>query len=236
MKEETWLLDLAKSLGPANVDEKGRYLIAPEMPLPNSHLHLSHLHDIFPYKDVDAEADARASVEQYLGFGKSGWAGHTLPEAACKCACVGLGDEALKCLEEFATQFTARNGFHLNYWYRDAVRRDREPNDVFTLEANLAFARGVQELLLGGERGRIRLFPALPAAWNGRRVAFRDLLVPGGHRVTAVREPDGRIHGEITGFSEASVDLVFPGGCRQRVSLCRGRTERPGRPRPLKIP
>ena len=213
---------LADALGPAVVDGKGRYLIAPGMPLAKSHLHLSHLHDVFPFKDVDPEADARASVEHYLSLGKMNWAGHTLPEAACKCACVGLGDAALECLSEFATHFTARNGFHLNYWYRDAVKPDREPNDVFTLEANLAFARGVQEMLLGGEDGRIRLFPALPSGWKGKRTSFRDWRVPGGHRVTAVREPDGRIHGQVVGFSDASVELVFPDGACRALRLKAG--------------
>ena len=225
-EEEKWLRHLAASLGPALLDEHGRYLVAPGMPLRRSHLHLSHLHDIFPFGNVDAGADAKASVRHYLSLGKSDWAGHTLPEAACKCACVGLGDEALVCLKEFASLFTARNGFHLNYWYRDAVRRDRPQNDVFTLEANLAFARGVQEILLQGAFGHIRLFPSLPGEWKDKRVLFRGLLVPGGHKVSAAHEPDGRVRGEVVGFSREDVELTFPDGSSRMLKLEPGKVTR----------
>ena len=224
--EEKWLQNLAASLGPALLDEQRRYLVAPGMPLRRSHLHLSHLHDIFPFGNVDAGADALSSVRHYLSCGKSGWAGHTLPEAACKCASVGLGDEAIVCLREFASLFTARNGFHLNYWYRDAVRRDRPQCDVFTLEANLAFARGVQELLLQGAFGRIRLFPSLPGEWKGGRVRFRDLLAPGGHRVSATYEPGGRVYGEIVGFSKCDVEVAFPDGASRLLMLEPGKAAR----------
>ena len=37
------------------------------------------------------------------------------------------------------------------------------------------------------------LFPALPKAWDGKKVSFRDLRLPGGHRVTAKRMADGTV-------------------------------------------
>jgi len=225
-EDEKWLMALAASLGPALLDERGRYLVAPGMPLMRSHLHLSHLHDIFPFGNVDDGADARASVSHYLSLGKSGWAGHTLPEAACKCACVGLGDEAVVCLREFASFFTARNGFHINYGYCKAVGRTPPKKDVFTLEANLAFARGVQELLLQGAFGRIRLFPSLPGEWKDKGVRFRDLLVPGGHKVCATHEPDGRVSGEVVGFSREEVELTFPDGSSRMLKLEPGKATR----------
>ncbi|HNX04610.1 MAG TPA: hypothetical protein PKI32_03875, partial [Opitutales bacterium] len=53
-------LKIASSLGKPNLDAKGRYLLDAKTPLASSHRHPSHLHDVFPYFDVDPGADARA--------------------------------------------------------------------------------------------------------------------------------------------------------------------------------
>ena len=42
-----------------------------------------------------------------------------------------------------------------------------------------------------------RLFPALPKEWDGKEVSFRNLRLPGGHRVSAKRAADGTITHEI---------------------------------------
>ena len=65
----------------------------------------------------------------------------------------------------------------------------------FTLEGNFGYARGIQEMLLSYDpaTNSYRLFPALPKAWDGKKVSFRDLRLPGGHRVTAKRMADGTV-------------------------------------------
>lgn len=215
-------LEIADSLGGPHLDARGRYLLDRTRPLTISHRHPSHLFDIFPYFDVDRGADARASYEAYVALGRDFWAGHTVVECAAKAAAFGDGDEALFCLHAFARHFTARNLFHLNNYYRNAASPDRAETDVFTLEANLAFARGVQEMLLRGTPGDIVVFPAVPREWKGKEISFRDLLVPGGHRVSARLAPDGSVRGAVTGFADASSAVVLPGGERRALGLRKG--------------
>ena len=215
--ERRWL-KLADSLGGPNLDGRGRYLLDRSRRLEISHRHPSHLHDIFPYYDVDAGADARGSYAEYVARGRERWAGHTMVECACKAAALGDGDEALFCLRVFTDRYCARNMFHINAYYENAMAK-KPTGDVFTLEANLAMARGVQEMLLSGRPGDIAVFPALPKAWDGREVSFRNLRVPGGHRVTARRAPDGTVSGSVTGFADASLTLLLPGGERHSISV-----------------
>ena len=86
----------------------------------------------------------------------------------------------------------------------------------------MAFARGVQEMLLRGAPGDIVVFPAVPREWRGKVVSFRDLLVPGGHRVSARLAPNGDVRGSITGFSDVSLAVVLPGGARKALRLKTG--------------
>ncbi|MDD2456215.1 MAG: helix-turn-helix domain-containing protein [Kiritimatiellae bacterium] len=220
-------LKIASSLGKPNLDARGLYLLDAKTPLKVSHRHPSHLHDVFPYFDVEPGAEARAAYAAYVALGRGKWAGHTFVECACKAAALGDGEEALFCLNEFADHYVSRNGFYINYYYEIAVRPDRTPSDIFTLEGNLALARGVQEMLLAGRADAIAVFPALPKAWNGKEISFRDLLVPGGHRVSAKRAADGTITGSATGFSAVKTKIILPGGQSREVTL------RPGHATPF---
>ena len=220
-RETRWRA-LAEALGGPHLDEQGRYLLDASTPLTFPHRHPSHLHDIFPYFDVAPQADAKASYAAFRALGLSRWAGHTIVECACKAAAIGDGDEALFCLRAFASRYTARNGFHINGYYQGAPQLARK-RDVFTLEANMAMARGVQEMLLRGEWGRISLFPALPREWADKEVSFRGLAVPGGHRVSARKTADGAVSAEILGFSDATVQLVLPNGSRREIALAAGK-------------
>ena len=215
-------LALADSLGGPHLDNQGRYLLDSKNPLKISHRHPSHLHDIFPYFDVDPSADARGSYAAYVALGRENWAGHTLVECACKAAVLGDGDEALFCLKAFADGFTARNLFHINNYYRDARVGIRGRKDLFTLEANLAFARGVQEMLISGKPGGIAIFPAIPQAWIGHEISFRDLVVPGGHKVSATLAKDGSVIGSIVAFADVELDVSVRGGKKVCMTLKKG--------------
>ena len=210
---------MADSLGGPHLDDQGRYMLDRKNPLKASHRHPSHLHDIFPYYDVDPGADARGSYNAYVALGRDKWAGHTLVECACKAAALGDGDEALFCLKAFADGFTARNLFHVNNYYKDARAGIRGKNDVFTLEANLAFARGVQEMLISGKPGCISIFPAIPQAWIGHEISFRDLVTPGGHKVSANLTKDGSVSGSIVAFADVELDVSVRGGKTAHMAL-----------------
>ena len=116
-----------------------------------------------------------------------GWAG-------CFEARLGRGDRAYRYLKDFQRAFVSRNGFHLN---GDQLKcgLSRYTYRPFTLEGNFGYARGLQEMLLSYDphTDTYKLFPALPKAWDGKEVSFRDLRLPGGHRVSAKRAADGTV-------------------------------------------
>ena len=76
----------------------------------------------------------------------------------------------------------------------------RATYDPFTLEANFGYARGIQEMLLAYDphANTATLFPVLPKEWDGREVSFRNLRVPGGHRISATRSADGKVTHSLT--------------------------------------
>ncbi|MBR4653345.1 MAG: hypothetical protein IKO72_08295 [Kiritimatiellae bacterium] len=202
---------IARSAGPAHLDEKGRYLVAEGIPLAKSHHHFSHMMDVFPYDQADPRADARATLNAHEDLGLGGWAGHSFSQGAVMWARAGDGDRAREQIRIFREEFCAPNGFHLNAWHRERLRR-LELKKPFTVEANVGIARAVQEMLLQSRPGEIRIFPALPRAWDGKEVSFRDLVVVGGHRVSARRSAEGRITYSIKKFSDEEVKVVLPPG------------------------
>ena len=184
------------TFGPPNVSADGVLELAAGRLLANSHRHPSHLLQVFPLVDVpvDAGVDFARSVDQWESLTTRAWVGFSFPWAGCFEARLGRGDRAYRYLKDFQRAFTSRCGFNLNgdqlkcglsqYTYRP-----------FTLEANFGFARGIQEMLLSYDphRREVRLFPALPKAWDGKEVSFRNLRLPGGGRISARRAADGKV-------------------------------------------
>ena len=210
--------NMSRSFGPAVLTDDGRYLLAEGRDLTESHRHISHLLDIFPYCAVASGADARRSLDHFEALGTKEWIGCTPVWAAAREARLGAGDRALGYLSVFADKFVSRSGLHLN---GDQTKSGYSnfTYHPFTLEANFCFARVVQEMLVGAYDNGIRLFPAVPAAWRTKTVSFRDLRVPGGHRVTAALAPDGSVCGSVTGFSDGKSILVLPDGKALNVLL-----------------
>ena len=210
--------NMSRSFGPAVLTADGRYLLAEGRDLTESHRHISHLMDIFPYCFIAPGADARRSLDHFEALGTKEWIGFTPVWAAAMEARLGAGDRALGYLSVFADKFVSRSGLHLN---GDQTKSGYSnfTYHPFTLEANFCFARAVQEMLVGAYDNGIRLFPAVPAAWRTKTVSFRDLRVPGGHRVTAALAPDGSVCGSVTGFSDGKIILVLPDGKALNVVL-----------------
>ena len=188
------------TFGPPNVTKDGTLEISAGNPLKDSHRHPSHLIQVFPLTNVPCEngVDFVKSVEWWEGLGTGLWVGFSFPWAGCFEARLGRGDRAYRYLKDFARAFTARNGFNVN---GDQLKcgLSRFTYRPFTLEANFGYARGIQEMLLSYDphSNTYRLFPALPKEWDGKEVSFRNLRLPGGHRVSAKRAADGTITHEI---------------------------------------
>jgi len=92
-------------------------------------------------------------------------------------------------LEIFAKAFCLPNSFHAN---GDQTKSgySKLTYRPFTLEGNLAFAAGIQEMLLQSYAGFIEIMPAVPNEWKD--VSFENLRAEGAFLVSA-RKKNGRI-------------------------------------------
>lgn len=90
-------------------------------------------------------------------YGPGGWTGYSYSWLANLKARAFDGNGAAKALRIFAECFCLRNGFHAN---GDQSRSGKSGFTYrpFTLEGNMAFASGVQEMLLQSHSGVIRVF------------------------------------------------------------------------------
>lgn len=184
------------TFGPPNVTGEGALTVAAGNPLKASHRHASHLMQVFPLTNVPDEpgVDAARSVDAWEGLGTDWWCGYSFAWAGCFEARLGRGARAFRYLKDFQRAFVTKNGFHVN---GDQLKcgLSRFTYRPFTLEGDFGYARGIQEMLLQYDprENRVTLFPALPQAWDGKEVSFRDLRVPGGHRISARRAADGAV-------------------------------------------
>lgn len=150
-------------------------MIGSGMPLHESQRHYSHLLAIYPLHllDPDRPEDRNlietsfqnwvSTPEKFKGFSYTG--------AASINALLGNGDAALDDLNKLL----------------DTVIK---PNTLYAesgpcIETPLSAASSLQEMLLQSWGGTIRVFPAIPKAWNN--VSFYDLRTEGAFLVSAVR-------------------------------------------------
>lgn len=170
------------------VDNQGGLSIAAGYPYKHSHRHFSHLLAIHPLGLLDksnGENDSRiidASLNTLDKYGPAGWTGYSYSWLANLKARAFDGNGAADALRTFAECFCLRNGFHAN---GDQSRSGKSGFTYrpFTLEGNMAFAAGVQEMLLQSHSGVIRIFPAVSSDWKD--VSFDKLRAIGAFVVSA---------------------------------------------------
>ncbi len=176
-------------------------LIAPGVPLADSHRHLSHLLAFHPLGIIDVSQGNGTidlilrSIKHVEQLGPDWWTGFTYAWLANMKARVFAGDDALRNLHIFIKAFCGPNGFHLN---GDQLKAGFSEFTYrpFTLEANFACASAIQEMLLQSHTGVIRVFPALPSKWEC--ASFHDLRAMGAFLVSASYENHAVKSVEIT--------------------------------------
>lgn len=194
-------------------DQYGGLVIAPGHPYTHSHRHFSHLLAIHPLGIIDwskGEKDRniiRASIAALDQHGPRAWVGYSYSWLGNLKARAMDGEGAAKALRIFAECFCLPNTFHVN---GDQSRSGKSGFTYrpFTLEGNFAFASGIQEMLLQSHSGVIRVFPAIPVAWQ--EVSFRQLRAMGAFLVDAVRREGKTVRIEIVAEKGGKLCMANP--------------------------
>lgn len=176
-------------LGKYDINETG-LTIAPGQDLDQSHRHHAQLMAIHPLGLLNVEDSAendiiKKSLRQLEKIGTTGWCGYSFSWAACIYARAKEGENAVKQLQVFASNFCSSNSFHLNGDQKGG-QYSNFTYRPFTLEGNFAFAQGVHEILLQSHKGYIEVFPAVPETW--KEASFTTLRTEGAFLVSAKKE------------------------------------------------
>jgi hypothetical protein len=171
-----WKDTLAR-LTPYPTDENG-LMISPSTPFRVSHRHYSHLMMIYPLYTMSLEqpenrALVEKSLDHWMGL-ESALRGYSYTGAASISALMGRGDDAHQYLNKLLD--ARRFGVHPNTMYTEAGP---------VVETPLSAATSLHDMLLSSWSGKIRVFPAVPAAWDD--VTFHHMRTEGAFLVSAVR-------------------------------------------------
>lgn len=194
----------------ARSETDGKLLVAPGIPLRESHRHFSHLMAIYPLGLLDPDNGQQdrntilASLADLKRLGTDAWCGYSYSWLANLQARARNGEEAAKALRTFADCFILKNSFHAN-GDQSNTGKSRFTYRPFTLEGNFAFASGLQEMLLQSHGGRVILFPAIPHTWAN--VRFTGLRAEGAFVVSAAMR-DSHVE-EVTIHSDSGGVLLL---------------------------
>jgi hypothetical protein len=169
--------DTLERLIPYPVDENG-LMVSATVPFAESHRHYSHLMMIYPLYTMNLDqAENRALVEKslnhWMGLERA-LRGYSCTGAASISALMGRGDDALRYLNMLLD--ARRFGVHPNTMYTEAGP---------VVETPLSAAASLHDMLLSSWGGKIRVFPAVPAAWQD--VTIHNMRTEGAFLVSAVR-------------------------------------------------
>lgn len=208
---ERWEGILAK-LPPLAVDNRNCLMVSPDEILTESHRHFSHAMSIHPLRllSYDREEHRKiidATVLDLEQLGTGFWVGFSFTWMAELYAIQRNGEGAAYQLETFWRNICSPNGFHLNgdYKRRGVSQFHYRP---FTLEANFCAADALQEMLLQSENGVLRLFPAIPEAWQD--VSFHSLRAERGMLVSAGLEKGKLKELTLNPKENGEIQVVFP--------------------------
>lgn len=157
--------------------------------LDQSHRHFSHLMCLYPLHLINYDTQAHKTLYhnalleiERLGMGM--WVGFSYAMCAQIYAMAQQGNAAYEKLRQFADGFVADNGFHLNGDFRHKGYSTFHYRP-FTLESLFGYCDALQEMLMQEHQGYLHLFPAVPEAWQERKISFERLRSYGGVLVSA---------------------------------------------------
>jgi len=221
--------DISARLPLAATDPSGGQIWLWEgQPLAESHRHQSHLaglhpFDIFDLDDPQQQALLNASFDHLTRMGMGLWSGWCFPWVSILFSRLGRGDMADLVLGLFRRLF-------LNQGYastHDAVFRGftlmaGRPL-IMQIEATMAAATAVMEMLAHTRRGVLHLFAGVPHHWLN--ASFEGIRVEGAFLVSAWRDNRETQRVEVASEAGATLRLANPFGGPVRVRHADGRAE-----------
>jgi len=202
---------MAAEMPPYEVNEDGalREWMHPDFLDNYRHRHLSHLYPLFPGYEITEEsspqlfAACREAVRRRLVIGLKDQTGWSLAHMANLYARMGMGDEALECLNLLVRSCLGDNLFtYHNDWRKQGMTMDMVwgKSAPFQIDANMGIVSAILEMLVFSSPGWIKLLPALPAAWP--KGEADGLLCRGGVEVSVKWDmPSGLVEAVLTARS-----------------------------------
>jgi hypothetical protein len=191
--------DVLTNLTPFPVDSNG-LMVGRDRPWKESHRHYSHLLAIYPLGLITPDSAAgRALIERSLRTWERQpelFRGYSFTGGASMHAMLGQGDTALDRLNR----------------YLDAPRY-MEPNTFYAesgpvIETPLSAATSIQELFLQDWGGALRVFPAVPTAWQD--ASFDRLRANGAFLVSGLRRNSRTAWVRVESLAGEPCVLVVP--------------------------
>lgn len=159
---------------PAHPDEG--LMIGRNAPYATSHRHYSHLLAAYPLYLLNRENAAdRALIERSLAYWQSkpnALRGYSFTGSSSLSSALGKGDDALAYLDKLFDTYLSVNTLY------------RESGPV--IETPLSAAQSIHDMLIQSWGGKIRIFPAVPHAWQ--ELAYKDFRTEGAFLVAASRK------------------------------------------------
>ncbi|MFE6754010.1 glycoside hydrolase family 95-like protein [Streptomyces sp. NPDC057684] len=190
------------------------FMIGADIPFAKSHRHYSHMLAVYPLYELtgrtpDELALIEKSLAHWVGF-EGALQGYTFTGAASMSALLGKGEDALKYLGQLMSRFIQANTMY------------KESGPV--IETPLSAAQSLHDMVCQSWGGVIRVFPALPAAWQ--ELTVHNFRTQGAFLLSAVRQ--GGTTRWVRLVSEAGAPCVVRHGIAGAVDV------RDGRGRPLR--
>ncbi|MFF0725929.1 glycoside hydrolase family 95-like protein [Streptomyces sp. NPDC004134] len=195
--------------------------IGSDLRLTSSHRHYSHLLWFYPLYLLDPGVPENRrllerSLSHWVGF-TGALQGYTFTGAASMSASLGKGDDALDYLNTLLDKFVQPNTMY------------RESGPV--LETPLSGAQSMHDMLLQSWGGTVRIFPAVPDAWQDAQI--HNLRTEGAFLVSARRS--GGTTRYVRVRSLAGEPLKLAHGLSGEIDVHRVRVV-PGRAAPVERP
>ena len=193
--------DVEKRLPQYTADGSGIMLFGGQ-PFNASHRHHSHMAALYPFDTLDLADTAvrktvNATYRTWVRNGTGAWTGWCVPWASILHTHVGnayAAAELLRCWDVFFCN--EGHGSHHNAYrqgFSDMMMASSGPkgetidgSHIMQMDGQCAAVTAILELMVHEVNGRPEFFRGCPDAW--KRVAFENVLLSDGRRVSGVRE------------------------------------------------